>query len=62
MNMIMCHLMLLISSVTMFIMMSSDDQSLINIVDEEQFSHNLALFYLKLQAKCLLPTSAIQNI
>jgi len=32
------------------------------IADESQFFKNLALFYLKLQAKCLLPSSVIQTI
>lgn len=32
------------------------------IADESQFFKNVALFYLKLQAKCLLPSSVIQTI
>ena len=35
---------------------------LINAVDKDQYLHSLALFYLKLQAKTLLPASTIQDI
>ena len=35
---------------------------LITSVDQEQYLNSLALFYLKLQAKFLLPSSVIQNV
>ncbi len=31
-------------------------------VDEDQFLRHLALFYLKLQSKCLIPSSTVQII
>lgn len=41
----------------------SDDEGLAcSAVDSDQFLHSLALFYLKLQAKFLLPASTIQSI
>ena len=39
-----------------------DDQELLTSVDQDQYLNSLALFYLKLQAKFLLPSSVIQNI
>lgn len=43
---------------------ASDDENSVSInnVDEEQYLHSLTLFYLKLQAKVLLPASTIQTI
>lgn len=42
---------------------AGDEQEIYpEIVDESQFFENLALFYLKLQAKCLLPSSVSQTI
>ncbi|CAK6974710.1 hypothetical protein PFLUV_G00052250 [Scomber scombrus] len=42
---------------------AGDEQAIYpEIADESQFFKNVALFYLKLQAKCLLPSSVIQTI
>ena len=38
------------------------DTSLLFVTDQDQFVHSLALFYLKLQSKFLLPSAVIQNI